>query len=206
MAQRHRYGYSLQITSVCRIYNAESPHYPGGAVVLIRDYSHPDRQHYATQIARLCRQQRIPFLVAGDAGLARRIGAAGVHLPEYAVHTLPGLRRRYPRWLFTVAVHSFPALQQAERQGAHAVLLSPFFATVSHPDARPLAAMWRNRLVHRARLPVIALGGITRRRARGLRPLPLAGIAGIGLWHWPAAGECVIWATTDKKARVIRRR
>lgn len=155
---------------------------PNGAGVLLRDYEHPDRGEWAAQIAALCRQHHIPLLVAGDAGLARRVMADGVHLPERMMTRLPGLKRRYPHWRFTVAAHSLPALITARRLGADAALLSPFYATATHPEAKALPVFPRSAWLHRHLLPVYALGGLSLPPPSAIKHMPLAGVAGIGFW------------------------
>jgi len=51
--------------------------------VIFRHYGHKDRAMLATRLAALCRRRRLVFCVAGDWRLAARVGAAGLHLPEY---------------------------------------------------------------------------------------------------------------------------
>ena len=51
---------------------------------------------------------------------------------------------------------------------ADALVLSPVFATRSHPGAPPLGPLRFRLLARQARVPVIALGGMTARRAAAL--------------------------------------
>jgi thiamine-phosphate pyrophosphorylase len=62
---------------------------------------------------------------------------------------------------------------------ADAVLLSPAFATRSHPDARALGPVRFRLLAQHARMPVIALGGMTARTARRLASPRWAAIDGL---------------------------
>ncbi|WP_366409681.1 thiamine phosphate synthase [Novosphingobium sp. 17-62-19] len=80
----------------------------------------------------------------------------------------PGLR--------LATAHSLREIAMAAREGADAVLLSPVFATRSHPGAAALGTVRFLLLARRSPLPVIALGGMT--RARAVR-LPVAGWAAI---------------------------
>ncbi|MFP6690036.1 MAG: thiamine phosphate synthase, partial [Alphaproteobacteria bacterium] len=82
-------------------------------------------------------------------------------------------------WLITVAAHSRAALHHAAMCGADAALLSPVFATESHPERRPLGPEGFNLLAARAALPVYALGGIDRHNAARLLCGRAAGIAAI---------------------------
>ena len=63
------------------------------------------------------------------------------------------------------------------------MLVSPVFATASHPGAAPLGVLRVSALATHARrqgLAVYALGGITPASFARLRHLPLAGYAAIG--------------------------
>ena len=151
---------------------------PGDAVI-VRDYSARDRAGHARALKRLSRQRRLRLLVAGDARLARAIGADGLHLPESLV-AAPGWRRfQRPGWLVTAAAHSAPAIARAFACGVDAVLLSPVFPTASHPGGQALGLLRFARLVRWSPLPVYALGGISAATVRRLNSLSIAGIAGI---------------------------
>jgi thiamine-phosphate pyrophosphorylase len=151
---------------------------PGDAVI-VRDYNARDRAAHARALKRLCRQRRLLLLVAGDARLARAIGADGLHLPEGLV-AAPGWRRlKRPGWLVTAAAHSAPALARAFAQRIDAALLSPVFPTASHPGGRVLGVCRFARLTRWSPLPVYALGGISAATLRRLNGLSIAGIAGI---------------------------
>jgi thiamine-phosphate pyrophosphorylase len=62
---------------------------------------------------------------------------------------------------------------------ADAVVLSPVFATRSHPGATPLGPLRFRLLARRAGLPVIALGGMDARRARRIGATRWAAIDGL---------------------------
>ena len=73
-----------------------------------------------------------------------------------------------------VPVHSLRELARA--RPAIAVLLSPAFATRSHPGAKPLGPLRFRLLAARTALPVIALGGMNPRTAKRLNWPRWAGI------------------------------
>jgi thiamine-phosphate pyrophosphorylase len=156
---------------------------PPGALVILRqrggDWS--TRLREAQAVRRACRAQRAMLLVAGDARLARAVGADGVHWPERRARLGPA--RPWPRALATCAAHGVPGLVAARRIGADAVLLSPVFATRSHPGAAPLGIV-RWGLARRTGgcVPVLALGGVTCTSAGRLRGLHPDGYAAIDGW------------------------
>ena len=73
-----------------------------------------------------------------------------------------------------VPVHSLRELRRAAR--ADAVLLSPVFATRSHPGGKVLGPLRWHAIAAHSRVPVIALGGIDARRAARLGARHWAGI------------------------------
>jgi thiamine-phosphate pyrophosphorylase len=154
---------------------------PGSAVVL-RERCRARLSTLARRISPLCRARRIRLLVAGDCRLAHDVGAGGLHLPEAAIRHGPGRWRRMRRddWIVTAAAHSPSAIRLAARLGVDAVLLSPVFATASHPYARTIGPLRFARWVRESPLPVYALGGIDAGHARRLRGSGAAGFAGIG--------------------------
>jgi thiamine-phosphate pyrophosphorylase len=152
---------------------------PADAMVIFRHYEDPDREAKAAALLALCRRRRVPLLVAGDWHLAARLGADGVHLPEALASAGAAIRRRRP-WRVTAAAHSEAALRRAADAGVDAVLLSPVFATQSHPGARTLGPRRFARLVRQVDVPVYALGGVDRTTAPRLLGSGAVGIAAIG--------------------------
>lgn len=75
--------------------------------------------------------------------------------------------------------HTLREIGAAARAGAHAVLLSPVYPTRSHPGAPVLGALRFNCLARLSPLPVLALGGMTRRRFAQVRAHGFAAIDGL---------------------------
>ncbi len=144
--------------------------------VVFRHDGVPERAMLGRELAALCRTRRLALVVAGDVRLARALGA-GVHLRGGRRPGVLVLPRR--RWI-TSSAHGPAELRRARLAGADAAFLSPAFATASHPGARPLGAVRWARAAHGARLPVLALGGITAATARALPCPPCAGAGAIG--------------------------
>ena len=130
----------------------------------------------AQRIVTIARRRGLCILWSGRASDAVRMGADGVH----AAHgrKLP-LRSRHPHLIRSVPVHTLRERRKAEQHGADIIFLSPVFATRTHPGAVPLRPMQASALARGTRLPVIALGGMTPRRAIRMQRLGFTGWAGI---------------------------
>ena len=154
---------------------------PAGSTVIFRHYLAPNRATLALKLAVLCREKRLKLMIAGDFALALKL-RAGLHLPEgLAKQASPRIRLWVRRGgQLTAAAHRRAALSHAARLGAKAALLSPIFATASHPGTRPLGLPGFRRLVREAKLPVIALGGVDADSILKLRSAPIAGVAAVG--------------------------
>jgi len=154
---------------------------PPGAAVMVRHRHAEQRRAIAEQLVPVCRARALRLIVADDLALARALDAFGLHLPEEQATSAEALdARRHWHRMLTVAAHSPKALRRAAAIGADAALLSPVFATPSHPGARAIGAMRFLAWCRSAPLPVYALGGISATNAGRLAGPAIVGIAGIG--------------------------
>ena len=163
---------------------------PVGSAVILRHYAAPDRAGLARRLIAAARPLGVRVLIAADARLAARLGADGLHLPDWLAARGPGawaLWRR-PGWLVTASAHSPAGLRQALRAGADAALLAPVYPTASHPERPPIGPIRFARWCLESPLPVYALGGVTGTGARRLGPSGAAGYAGIGAFEGPRGG------------------
>jgi thiamine-phosphate pyrophosphorylase len=152
---------------------------PRGSAVILRHTNAELRHALAEELLAIARPRKLRLLIAGDAALATRIGADGLHLPETRLREAAHWKTLHPSWLITVAAHSASALARAATSRADAALLAPAFPTKSHSE-RPSIGVARFRLMAaRARMPVYALGGVNARTAGRLAGANLAGIAAI---------------------------
>lgn len=155
-----------------------------GTGVIIRHYSIPGREELVQKIAAVCKQQKLPFWVANDIALAQRVGADGVHFPEWAFRGGNVFPPIDPGWIVFASAHNIPAIKRAEILEADALLLAPVFATASHPDRQTLGISGFSKLAAATNLPVYALGGISHENLKELpAPKNLAGYAGISIFE-----------------------
>ena len=98
------------------------------------------------------------------------MGADGCYGPTRLIRPGPALLR-------LATAHSLREIRLATR--ADAVLLSPVFPTRSHPGGKVLGPVRFREIARQARLPVIALGGMTPHSARRLAGFAWAAIDGL---------------------------
>jgi len=155
---------------------------PRGAAVLARGLA----PAVLDGLAAICRRRGLVLLVGGDGRAALRL-RAGLHLPDRAAASsvLPFLRARRggASWaVLSAAVHGRRGLRRAGRLGADLALVSPAFATASHPGAPGLGPHRWARLAAGTR-GAVALGGVspgTVGRLPRTGPGRVVGLAAIG--------------------------
>jgi len=138
---------------------------PPGSGVIFRHHATPpaERRAIFQRVRRIARARRLMLLAARPP----LPGAAGLH----------GRVRGATSW----PAHDAREAAAGRRAGARLMLVSPVFATRSHPGARALGPMRAARIGGAATR--IALGGMTERRWRRIRTLGFAGWAGIDGWQ-----------------------
>jgi thiamine-phosphate pyrophosphorylase len=137
------------------------------------------RASLAQALRPIVHERGLLLLIAGDAPLAARIGAHGLHLPETRVAETRHWKSAHPAWLVTASAHSERALARAARFGADAALLAPAFPTLSHKERASLGVTRLRLMAARAAVPVYALGGVNAQTVQRLAAARFAGIAAI---------------------------
>ena len=150
---------------------------PRGSAIVYRAFGAPDAEARARRLAQIAAERGLVLLIGADAGLAARVGADGVHLPERMAACARRLRR--PGWIVTTAAHDLMAARRGLAAGADAVVVSAIFPSNSPSAGAPIGALRLARLVRAAGGPVYALGGINDKTARRLLPAGLVGLAAV---------------------------
>ena len=147
---------------------------PEGSGFVFRHYHlEPEGRRERWEMLRsIVRSKNHVLVLSGGADQGVEWEADGIYGPPGKLGKRPGLLR------FATA-HGAREIHLANRNGADALFLSPVFSTRSHPDGRALGATLFHDLAERSTIPVIALGGMTRERARELGVTRWAAIDGL---------------------------
>jgi thiamine-phosphate pyrophosphorylase len=103
------------------------------------------------------------------------VGGAQIGAPVWLVAGRHGRTRT----AITVPVHSLREGIAAQRAGAALLFVSPVFPTRSHPGVPALGRTRFGLLTRHLSVPVIALGGMTKKHARSLKAMNIYGWAAI---------------------------
>ena len=147
---------------------------PRGSLVIVRARNAKRRRALADELRAAT--SGLILLAADDPVLAGDLH--GLHLPEARAHEAGHWRALRPRWIITIAAHSARALHASR---ADMALLSPVFATPSHPKSHVLSPARARMMARGSLLPVLALGGVNARNAALLSGFSgIAAIDGLG--------------------------
>ncbi|MDQ6965272.1 MAG: thiamine phosphate synthase [Mariprofundales bacterium] len=135
----------------------------------------------AAELRIITREHHAQLIIHSAADTARAIAADGLHLSAADIDEAVAIRR----WLHTLPItistscHSATELQRAVECGCSFALLSPIFATASHPERQPLGVERFQHLAAATPIDVIALGGITTENRHQLNNHPIAAMRAI---------------------------
>jgi len=152
---------------------------PFGAALVYRAFGAPEAESVGRRLLRQVRARGGRLLIGADAGLAARLGADGVHLPERSAARARALKARRPGWIVTAAAHSPWAARRARAAGVDGVVVSAVFPSRSASAGAPIGALRLAQIVRLADVPVYALGGVNDRTAGRLKNMRLAGLAAV---------------------------
>jgi thiamine-phosphate pyrophosphorylase len=121
------------------------------------------------------------ILVNSRVDVALAAGADGAHLPTGS----PAARVwRRPGFLIGVSCHSVDDVRNAEKDGADYVVFGPVFAPLSKStELEPRGLEGLKRATKAVKIPVLALGGVTRENSDLCISAGAAGVAGISLYQ-----------------------
>jgi thiamine-phosphate pyrophosphorylase len=127
----------------------------------------------------------VKILVNTRIDVALAAGASGAHLPSGSPAPLAWRPMTPPGFLLGVSCHSPEEVRTAKEEGADYAIFGPVFPPLSKPaQSPPVGLTGLARAVAAAsKIPVLALGGITRANIAACIETGAAGVAGISLYQ-----------------------
>ncbi|MBT0962879.1 Nudix family hydrolase [Denitromonas iodatirespirans] len=154
----------------------------GLKLVQVRDTTldTPARERLAHDTVRRCKAAGAMAFINGDADLARRSGAHGLHLPARQLMALTS--RPDFDWV-GASCHSRAELEHCARLGLDYAVLGHVNATPSHPSTPALGWQRFYDMTRLLPMPVFAIGGVSAEQMGVARAAGAHGVAGIR-GHW----------------------
>jgi thiamine-phosphate pyrophosphorylase len=161
----------------------------------VKDVDEHELARLAEPLQRICADAEVAFIVNDSVGLARRIGADGVHLGQSDGDVRETRALLGPSAQIGRTCHDSRHLaMEAGEAGADYVAFGAFYPTTTKPsDYRPDPSIltWWSTLFE---LPCVAIGGITPENAK---PLIDAGADFLAVCQ-------AVWSAEDPQAAVLR--
>jgi thiamine-phosphate pyrophosphorylase len=161
----------------------------------------------AHEVARLCREANVPFIVNDDAVLAKTVRADGVHLGRDDGDLVTARELLGAHCLIGLSCYSDGArVRAAARAGADYVGVGSMFPSTTKPHAltAPLSLL---RDAGAASIPVVAIGGITLENAAEVKAAGADMVAVISALFEAADPESTardftnLWESNDVQAK-----
>jgi len=136
----------------------------GARVIQYRDKKHSaaERPRHAVELAVLCRQHGVLFIVNDDVALAKETQADGVHLGREDASLTQAREQLGPRAIIGVSCYNELArAEAAENQGADYIAFGRFFPSRTKPLAAQASLDLLRETKKKLHIPVVAIGGIT---------------------------------------------
>ena len=114
----------------------------------------------ALEIATLCRNYGVPFILNDNVALAARCGADGVHLGQEDMDPAEARRILGPDKIIGVSAHNVAEAKAAEAAGADYLGCGAMFATTTKTNTTTLPRETLKAICASVSIPVVAIGGI----------------------------------------------
>jgi thiamine-phosphate pyrophosphorylase len=145
-----------------------------------RDLSARELYDLALKLREITREAGAALIVNQRLDVALAAGADGVHLGWRSLNPSAVRKLAGEKFLIGISCHNEPQIHSAEATHANYALLGPVFHTPSKEGlVRPIGLVPLKDLVSGAKIPVLAIGGITPENVAQVMEIGVAGIAAI---------------------------
>ena len=151
----------------------------------------------AKELQALCRERGVPFLVNDNVEIAREMNADGVHVGQSDMEALDVRAILGPDKILGVSAQTVEQALLAQAHGADYLGVGAVFPTGSKDDAVEVPFETLKAICQAVRIPVVAIGGISKANVEQLRGSGICGVAVISAIY---AAKNIEQASADLKA------
>lgn len=152
----------------------------GGTTMLqLREKDLDEENFYkeAVEIKSLCERYKIPFIINDNVQLAVKVGADGVHVGQNDMVAQDVRALIGPDKILGVSTQTVEEAILAEKMGADYLGVGAVFPTGSKDNCWVLSHELCRDICSAVKIPVVAIGGITKDNIKMLKGLGFAGIS-----------------------------
>lgn len=174
----------------------------GATFVQIREKNLAEEkfQEEAVLLKNLCGKYKIPFVVNDNVQLAEKIDADGVHIGQDDMNVQEARKILGKDKIIGVSAQTVEEAVLAEAQGADYLGVGAVFPTGSKDDAVEVPLGTLKKICAAVKIPVVAIGGISK---DNIFELKNSGICGISVISAIFGQKDIISAAKDLKQRVL---
>ena len=152
----------------------------GGATILQLREKHLDDETFlqeAKEIQELCRKYGVPFIVNDNVEVALKVGADGIHVGQKDMEAGNVRRLLGPDKILGVSAQTVEQAILAEKNGADYLGVGAVFPTGSKDDADDVSHETLAAICKAVKIPVVAIGGISKHNVLELKGTGICGIS-----------------------------
>ena len=174
----------------------------GTTLVQIRekDLNDSEFEKEALELQSLCKKYSVPFIVNDNVRLAEKIDADGVHVGQDDMNVREVRKILGEGKIIGVSAQNVEEAVSAERDGADYLGVGAVFPTGSKADAIEVPLETLKAICSAVKIPVVAIGGISK---DNLTDLKGSGIAGISVISAIFAQKNIKEAAEELKKRTL---
>ena len=155
----------------------------------------------AIEIKELCRRYNVPFVINDNVDIALEMDADGVHVGQSDMEALDVRAKLGPDKIIGVSAQTVEQAILAEKHGADYLGVGAVFPTGSKDDAEEVTFETLKAICQAVKIPVIAIGGISK---GNVLELAGSGICGIAVISAIFASKDIEEATKELKEKTIK--
>ena len=155
----------------------------------------------AKEIARLCKSYHVPFVINDNVEIAKKVDADGVHVGQSDMEAGDVRKRLGADKIIGVSAKTVEQALLAEKHGADYLGVGAVFSTSTKTDATGVSHETLRDICQAIKIPVVAIGGITKDNVNELSGYGADGIAVISAIF---AQENITEAAKDLKQRSMQ--
>lgn len=155
----------------------------------------------AIEIKELCRKYNVPFVINDNVDIALEMDADGVHVGQSDMEALDVRAKLGPDKIIGVSAQTVEQAILAEKHGADYLGVGAVFPTGSKDDAEEVTFETLKAICQAVKIPVIAIGGISK---GNVLELAGSGICGIAVISAIFAAKDIEEATKELKEKAIK--
>jgi thiamine-phosphate pyrophosphorylase len=125
-----------------------------------KEQSASDLERVAKDLRTLTAAHAVPFIINDYPGMARAVGADGVHVGQDDLGVNEARKEAGGGLFVGKSTHSLEQARAAEQEGADYIGFGPLFATPTKPDYNPIGLADIAEAYRTVTVPIFCIGGI----------------------------------------------